>query len=254
MASDPDGDTGTGWPDDDPPVRRRDHRPVREARQTLVIRQGGGWRRALSWVAAGVVAVIVLQVVLHLSGWLPKLPNPFATRTTDRSQPALLLSIQDLARFEAASGTFEKVIDVQVDHPFIPDIIFNQRILFVCVGTVDAYVDFGQINAGNITESPDHTTVSVRLPAARLEKPNIDHSKSYVFEVQEGAANKLNDLLGNNQDKVNEMYRLGEQRIAEAAQQSTLVDRAQSNTKRMLEQMLRSLGYTSITVSFAAVT
>ena len=84
--------------------------------------------------------------------------TPFGVQKTDRSQPTLLLSIQDLSRFEAASGNFQEVIDVQKDRAHIPDILFNDRTLFICVGSVDAYVDFGRIGQGDITDSADHTT------------------------------------------------------------------------------------------------
>jgi Protein of unknown function (DUF4230) len=225
--------------DDDEPVGDRPGR----------FRRGGG---CLFWLAGFVALVVVLALGTKLAGWWPSLHNPFGSKTTDRSQPTLLLSIQDLARFEAASGNFQEVIDVQKDRSFIPDIIFNDRTLFVCVGSVDAYVDFSHIAQGDITESGDHKTVTVKLPAAQLEKPNIDHERSYVFATQQGVINRIGDIFSNNPNKQNELYQLGEQRISQGARDSGLPQRAQDNTKQMLEQMLRSLGYTTISVTFAA--
>ena len=250
-------DTGTGWPegeeeDDDRRVRtiaRRDgdddfyDQPRRPRR-----RLGG----CLFFLAGLVALLVVLALGLRVAGLWPHFSNPFAEKKTDRSQPTLLLSIQDLARFEAASGNFQEVIDVQKDRSFIPDIIFNDRTLFVCVGSVDAYVDFRNIGQGDITESADHKTVTVKLPAAQLEKPNIDHDKSYVFATQQGLVNRIGDVFGNNPNKQQELYQLGEQRISQAAKDSNLPQRAQDNTKGMLVQLLRSLGYTDITVNFAA--
>ena len=103
----------------------------------------------LFWLAGLVALLVVVGLGLKVAGLWPHLSNPFASKTTDRSQPTLLLSIQDLSRFEAASGNFQEVIDVQKDHSFIPDIIFNDRTLFVCVGSVDAYVDFSHIGQGD---------------------------------------------------------------------------------------------------------
>ena len=48
-----------------------------------------------------------------------------------------------------------------------------------------------------------------------------------------------------------ELYQFGVQKINEAALQSDLPQRAADNTKKMLEGLLRSLGYTSITVTIA---
>lgn len=243
----PEVETGTGWPDE--PTAREPREPEpREPEPRRRSRAAG----CLFWLAGFVALILVIGLGVKATGLLPHFHNPFAAKKTDRSGPTLLLSIQDLARFEAASGNFQEVIDVQKDRSYIPDILFNDRTLFICVGSVDAYVDFSRIGQGDITDSPDHKTVTVKLPAPQLEKPNIDHAKSYVFAVQEGMANKIGDLFGGNPNKQQELYLLGEQRIAQAARDSGLADRAATNTRQMLTQMLRSLGYTSITVNIAA--
>jgi hypothetical protein len=254
----PEIDTGTGWPEPArgvEPVRALERRDADRddddggAGGSQPRRRAGG---CLFWLAGVVALVVVAALVLNVSGLLPHLHNPFAEKKTDRSQPTLLLSIQDLARFDAASGNFQEVIDVQQDRSFIPDIIFNDRSLFVCVGSVDAYVDFSHIGQGDITDSPDHKTVTVKLPAAELDKTNIDHDKSYVFAAQKGLVNRLGDLFGGDPNKEQELYKLGEQRIQQSAKDSGLLQRAEDNTKQMLEQLLKSLGYTSITVTFTA--
>src|SRR5437762_1357519 len=145
----PEVETGTGWPDADKPASQSgDGDEPRRGRS----RAAG----CLFWLAGLVALVLVVGLGLKVAGLLPHFSNPFAEKKTDRSQPTLLLSIQDLARFEAASGNFQEVIDVQRDRSYIPDIIFNDRTLFVCVGSVDAYVDFSDIGQGDIQDSADH--------------------------------------------------------------------------------------------------
>jgi hypothetical protein len=244
-------ETGTGWPDgdgDDDAAERRARRRYDDDTR----RRWGRPTGCLFWLAGMVALVLVVGLVLKVAGLLPSFHNPFGSKTTDRSQPTLLLSIQDLARFEAAAGNFQEVIDVQKDKSFIPDIIFNDRTLFICVATVDAYVDFSHIGQGDIIDSPDHKTATINLPAPQLDKPNIDHEKSYVFATQQGLANKIGDIFSGNPNKEREMYLLGEQRIAQAARDSGLADHAATNTKQMLTQLLKSLGYTTITIKFAA--
>ena len=144
--------------------------------------------------------------------------NPFTSQKTDRSQPALLLSIQDLARFEAASGNFQVVVDVQKDKKFIPDIIFSQRSLFVAAGSVDAYVDFSNVGKNDVQASADRKTVTIHLPAPQLDEPaRLDVSKSYVYAEQEGLINKIGDLFGGDPNKQQELYQLAEQKIQAAA-------------------------------------
>jgi hypothetical protein len=231
--------SGTEWPED----KAVEEKPARSRSR------GAG---CLFWLAGLIALILVVGLGLKITGLLPHFTNPFGEKKTDRSQPTLLLSIQDLSRFEAASGNFQEVIDVQKDRSYIPDIIFNERTLFVCVGSVDAYVDFTNIGKGDIIDSPDHKTVTINLPAPQLEKPNIDHEKSYIFATQQGLINKIGDIFSSNPNKEKELYQLGEQRIAQAARDSGLADRAAANTRQMLTQMLRSLGYTTVTINFAA--
>jgi hypothetical protein len=199
-----------------------------------------------------VATVVAIILGMSLVGILPALQNPFGGRTTDRSQPALLKSIKDLSRFTAAEGNFQQIIDVQKDNKYLPDFLVNDRTLFVAVGTVEAYVDFGQIGQGAITESGDHKSVTIKLPAPQLTRPNLDHDKSYVFAQQQGLFNQLGKLFENDPNKLQELYKKGEERLAEAARSGELAQRAEKNTRAMLEQLLRSLGYTSVTVNFAS--
>ena len=252
----PEIETGTGWPEEDAEAARVKAKKAADgynyddevAKSRRRFRGSG----CLFWLAGIVALILVLGIGAKIAGLWPSFHNPFAEKKTDRSQPTLLLSIQDLARFEAASGNFQEIIDVQKDRSFIPDILFNERTLFICVGSVDAYVDFTRIGQGDITDSPDHKTATIKLPAPQLEKPNIDHDKSYVYATQEGLINKIGGLFSNDPNKERELYLLGEQRIGQAARDSGLGDRAANNTKQMLTQLLKSLGYTTITVSFAA--
>ncbi len=218
------------------------------ARQQLEPR-GRGYR-TLFWLA-GIIAVLAAVVFgLKSVDLFPHFSNPFATKTTDRSQPVVLKSIQDLNRFTAASGNFEVIIDVQNDKKYIPDILFNERTLFVAVGTVDAYVDFSTLKEGAIVVDEVNKKVEIKLPPAQLESAKINHDRSYVFSEQRGLANRIGDLFGGDPNKQQKLYQAGEQKISDAAKASELTQRAQDNTKAMLEQMLRSLGYTTVTVTF----
>jgi hypothetical protein len=213
---------------------------------------GGRAMRALFWTVATFGLIVALVLGASGIGLLPHLHNPFQSKTTDRSQPVLLKSIQDLSRFVAAEGNFEVVIDLQNDKKYVPDFLLNQRTLFVAAGSVEAYVDFATIGQGAITDSADHKTVEIRLPAPQLGKPNLDHDKSYVFAEQRGLINRVGDLFSGDPNRLQQLYQLGEQKIGAAAKDAGLTDRAQQNTRKMLDSMLRSLGYTTISVVFAA--
>jgi hypothetical protein len=200
----------------------------------------------------GLVAGLLVGagVIQGWSGWLPEFRNPFQEETTDRSQPVILRSIQDLSRFTAASGNFEVVIDVQRDRRFIPEVIFNERTLFVAAGSVDAYVEFGGLTGDALSVDEENSAVAITLPPPQLEPPNLDPDRTYVFSQDRGLANRLNDFFDDDPDGQQQMMQLAEQRIAEAAAGSGLQVRAEENTRKMLDGMLRSLGFETVTITF----
>jgi hypothetical protein len=192
--------------------------------------------------------VVILVVGARLTwSWL----NPFGETSTDRSQPVLLQSIHNLSRFEAATGNFQVVVDLEKDASFLPDAVKGSRTLFVGAGGVDAYVDFGSLTGGALTMSPDREEVTIKLPRAQLEKPNLDNKRSYVYAQQRGLFDRVEDFLSSSPADQQELYVLAEKKIAEAAQASDLRNRADQNTKSMLQGMLSTLGFDKVTVKFA---
>lgn len=208
--------------------------------------------RGLLWlaVATGLVLALVLVGLRVVTSW-PGFDNPFTREQTDRSQPALLQSIRDLSRFVAAEGNYQVVIDLQDNRRYLPEILYNQRTLFVAAGSVDAYVDFGSLADGAVVRSADGKSVTVQLPAPRLDDAALDIEKSYVFAEERGLLNQLGDLFGSDPNRQKQVYLLAEQRIAAAAADSGLAARAQENTRKMLDGLLRSLGFETVSVTFA---
>ena len=180
--------------------------------------------------------------------------EPVRHQKEDRSQPPLLNSIQDLSRYVAAEGNFQVIIDVQENRKYIPDFLVNDRMLFVAAGTVDAYVDFSNIGEGAIKASDDRRTVEVTLPEPQLGKPNLDPENSAgVLAAARPAQPAQGRVLRTTRTGWPRCTQLAEERIAEAAKRQHLGERAKENTKKMLEGLLRSLGYTSvITIAYKA--
>ncbi len=205
--------------------------------------------RPLVVVAAALAAVAVLLVVLSAVRLLPQLRNPFHTTTTVRSQPPLLKSITSLSRYEAASGTFQVVVDLSKHTSFLPSFIAGSQTLFVGDGTVIAYVNFAGLKGSNIKVTAGRA-VTISLPPAQLEPAVLDVSQSYVFAEQEGVVNRVADFFSGNPNSQQAVYVIAEQRIQTAARTSALRTDAQRNTTAMLDSMLASLGYPHVTVSY----
>ncbi|MEO3776644.1 DUF4230 domain-containing protein [Micromonospora sp. B11E3] len=211
----------------------------------------GPARGLLLALGAAALAVVVL-LGAQATGIFPEFRNPFAKEQTDRSQPPLLKSIQDLSRYVAAEGNFQVVVDLQNDRNNIPEFLLNQRTLFVGAGSVEAYVDFARISEGAVVESADGKSVEIKLPAPQLGQVNLDMEKSYVFAEERGLLNRINDLVKGDPNRQQQVYRMAEERIGAAARDSGLGARAEENTRKMLEGLLRSLGYEKVTVTYTA--
>jgi hypothetical protein len=213
-------------------------------------RLGGNWiwlvRTPLAIAAA--TATVLVGGFAALVALLPQVSNPFEESEIDRSQPVLLQSIQDLSRYEAAAGNFQVVIDLEKDVRFLPSWVRGERTLFVAAGTVNAYVDFSAIDDGTIQISGE--AAHITLPAPALDRTNLDSERSYVFAQERGLLNRIESLFSDNPGEQRELYVLAEQKIQAVAQESGIIERAEQNTRSMLVGMLRSLGYTSVTVTF----
>jgi hypothetical protein len=204
----------------------------------------------LGGIVAAIIAVVVLIVVLSAVHLLPQLRNPFAQTTTVRSEPVILKSITSLSRYEAASGSFEVVVDLTKRTSLIPSFLAGSETLFIGEGTDIAYVDFSQLKRQAITTNANRTSVTVTLPKAQLEPAVLNVSQSYVYAEQQGLFNRVGNFFSGNPNSEQQVYVLAQQKIETAAQQSPLLTEAQKNTEGMLDGMLTSLGFTHVTVTF----
>jgi Protein of unknown function (DUF4230) len=217
-----------------------------------VVRVSGGWAGRLIGLAAALAAIIVGLLVLSAVHLLPQLRNPFAETTTERSGPVLLKSITALSRYEAASGSFQVVVDLSKQTSFLPSFIEGSDTLFIGQGTEIAYVDFSGLSGRQIRVSPDRTAVAIDLPPARLEPAVLNVSQSYVYAEQQGLLNRIGNFFSGNPNSQQQVYILAQQKIETAARKSPLLAQAQKNTTGMLDGMLRSLGFKQVTVTFGA--
>jgi Protein of unknown function (DUF4230) len=217
----------------------------------LRIRQGGGLLGKLITAAAALAAVAVLLLVLSAVRLLPQLRNPFGETTTITSQPVLLKSITELSRYEAASGSFQVVVDL-TQRSLLPSFLQGSETLFIGQGTDIAFVDFSQLKSQAIKVSADRTAVTVTLPKAQLEPAVLNVSQSYVYAQQQGLFNRIGNFFSGNPNSQQQVYVLAQQKIQTAAKQSPLLTEAQKNAQGMLDGMLTSLGFQHVTVTFGS--
>ncbi|MFI5755426.1 DUF4230 domain-containing protein [Streptomyces sp. NPDC051569] len=205
------------------------------------------WSKPLIALAA-VLALLFLGSRLDL---VPGLGGLFGEETHDRTGPTLLESIQDLDRYEAASGNFQVVVDLEKDAKYLPDAIRGTRTLYVGAGTVSAYVDFSGIGENSVQVDKERTSATIRLPHAQLGKPALDPERSYAVSKQRGLLDRLGDLFSDNPADERAVNQLAARHIGDAAKDSELTARAEKNTTSMLQGLLRSLGFTDVKIVYA---
>jgi hypothetical protein len=204
----------------------------------------------LSSIMAAIVGVVVLIVVLSAVHLLPQLRNPFGETTTVRSQPVILKSITNLSRYEAASGSFQVVVDVTKRNGILPSFLAGSETLFIGQGSDIAYVDFATLKNGAIAVNKDRTSVTVTLPKPQLEPAVLDVNQSYVYAEQQGLFNRVGNFFSGNPNSQQQVYQIAQGKIETAAKQSPLLADARKNTEGMLTGMLTSLGFQHVTVNF----
>jgi hypothetical protein len=199
-------------------------------------------------IAAAIVAVVLVLSTVHL---LPQLRNPFKETTTDRSSPVVLKSISALSRYEAASGSFQVVVNLDRRVSWLPSFVEGTQTLFVGQGTDIAFVDFSTLKGSAVTVSHNRRSVTIVVPSARLEPAVLNVNRSYVFAQQQGLLNRIGDFFSGNPNSQHQVYVAAQRKIQAAAKHSALLVQAQRNTRAMLTSLLRSLGFQHITVTFA---
>lgn len=204
------------------------------------------------WRGVALTAVVLVLLAIGLqSVRLPSLSNPFGTKTVDRTAPVLLTSLTDLARFQAATGSFQVVVDVEKDVGKVPSLVAGERTLFVAQGSVDSYVDFTGMDEDAVTVSADGKRVDIVLPPAALSDARVDPEQSRVVSRQRGVLNRLGGVFSDDPTSERELYLVAQKQMGEAARAGGLRERAEDNTRSMLISLLGTLGYTEVHVEFA---
>lgn len=214
-------------------------------------RRGRAARNGVTALVALLAILLVAGAVLGVRALVQDLGNQATGQhMIDRSGPVLLQSMRDLSRYEAAVGTFQVIVDLEKDAGFLPTSVVGERTLFVAFGTVNAYVDFSGLSGDAIAVARDGTSVQVRLPHAALEQPNLDHDRSYVYAQEVGIVDRVRNFFAEDPNEQAQLYQVAVKKIADAAAQSALAARAETNARTMLQDMLRTLGYQQVTVTY----
>jgi hypothetical protein len=215
---------------------------------------GRGRRRALG-VGAAVLGLALLVPVADRG--LDLLPgfgadNPLASEVVDHSGPALMVALADVGEYHAAKATFQSVVDLERDTPWVPSVISGERTTYLATGSVDGIVDLPGLETGGVTVSPDGKGVTISLPPARLGEAAIDVEGSRVLTRDRGVVDRVGSVFADSPTTERDVMLAAEDKLEAAAAESDLLRRAEENTRQMLTGLARSLGFDQVTVTFDA--
>ena len=195
------------------------------------------------------VAAIGFGAVIALKSLRPT--NPLREETVDRSQPALLKSLTDLAELHAAEGRYQVLVDVEKDTRYVPAALKGTRVVYSATGSVDALVDLSAIGPGSVRV--DGSTVHVTVPSVRLAEPALDLAESRVVSRDRGLLDRIGSAVGEERNPDQQLLVLAEDKVGRAAgEDAQLRQRAEANVRTTIAGLVRSLGFTDVVVDFAA--
>lgn len=193
------------------------------------------------------LAAIGFGLVVGLKALWPS--NPLQEQTVDRTSPALLKSLTDLAELHAAEGRYQVLVDLEKDTPFVPSVLKGSRVVYSATGSVDALVDLSAIGPGSVRV--DGATVHVTVPAVRLAEPALDLAESRVVSRERGLLDRFGSAVGDERNPDQQLVLLAQGKVGRAAtEDAQLRQRAESNVSGTISALIRGLGFNDVVVDF----
>lgn len=181
-------------------------------------------------------ASLALIIILALKSWLAnKLEYRFGA---DRA--AVIKQIELLSRWETASYSIDKVIEVGTNYDSLKQFLIGDKLLLVAHGKVIAGFDLSSLQAIDFVGSGSEITIN--LPAPQIFNTILDNTQTRVFDRNQGLLTK-GDL-----NLEAEARQKAESSIKDAACQSGILLEAAKNAEQQLKIILKSSGFENITI------
>jgi hypothetical protein len=202
-------------------------------------------RLKLALGAAGVLSFAAISGLFVLDrARRPLLPPASSSATVLKSLPNVLVAVTDLARLESVSFHMERVLDLTEKQSRLFGLVESQdAILLVAVAEVTAGVDLGKLSRADVVTDAQRGRAEVRLPAAEIFHVALDNQHTYVHT-------RKTDLLARRQETLESRARgEAEKALLEAAKEAGILRQAGENARRVVEGLVKSLGYRDVVVT-----
>jgi hypothetical protein len=216
----------------------------------MVDRVGG---KAVALALAAGLAVILLgggiAAGFALAKGMAAAPTPTASPPPPTSTPvptptpviitreAIIRQVQQVSRLETTIYVVERVIEIKQSDAFWPDWLRGDRILLIAYGRVTAGVDLAKLQPQDVVVDNDKRMVTITLPAVEVLSYALDNSKTRVYDRQRGL------LAPSNAQLESQARQMAEREILRAAYEDGILERADGDARRAVEDFLRLTGY-----------
>ena len=202
------------------------------------------------FLTIGAVAVVAMLAFGVIGPGLFDFRLPFTTETKDYSPPVVLTELRDLSEFRAAEAEFEVIVDRENDVRFVPGFIAGDRVQYVAVGSVDATVDFSTLTDDAIEFDEETDSATITLPAPTIGDPVIDFENSGVMNRDRGVIDRLSGVFNDNPTEEESLIVEAQDKMLEGVGETDLLERARTNTEKMLTTLLEGVGIDDVDVVF----
>lgn len=220
---------------------------------------GGGCAQATLYLVLGSVVTLIILLLFFrstlnsigsfFSGSAPNLAAIVAspTPTIRLNAAAVVQRVQQLNRLETTSYTVEKVIEAGIQGNPFEDILFGDRLLLIAHGRVEAGLDLSKLSPEDVIVSDDGMSVTLRLPPVEIFSTSLDNDRTRVYDRQQGL------LAPANKDLETQARQAAESEILKAACEGGVLQNAQQDSKRAIEQFLSLLDIEQVVIEAAPV-
>jgi hypothetical protein len=154
----------------------------------------------------------------------------------------IIFDIRDLGRLETTEFAMRTIIDLENDPSNLWQEIFGtDKLMLMAEGEVVAGFDLQKMTQKRDIQVQG-TTVRIILPAPEVLYSRIDNEKTYVYERQTGLLTTPDPTLEGR------ARLLAERDMVKWAEQRGIYQKAEAVGRVYLENFLRSLGFTKVTI------
>jgi hypothetical protein len=172
----------------------------------------------------------------------PPSPTPIPTNTPAPTPTPIIFDIQELGRLETTEFAMRTVLDLENDPSNLWQEIFGtDKLMLVAEGEVVAGFDLQKVDQKKDIQAQG-TTVKITLPRPEILYSRIDNAKTFVYERKTGLLTQPDPTLEGR------ARLLAEQDLVKWAEQRGIYQKAEAAGRVYLENFLRSLGFTKITI------